>query len=399
MAYAAYCSRPDIAYACAILSRSNHTPTKRADRLIRHAVQYTAQHSDRGIMISTPKRDTPLKFDIYLDAAGGSPTNPHPHTGIVYMLQGRPIMWKSRKQTRVARSINRAELLAVEEGLDTTCSILPFLVAIWRRVECLIHTDSNGVLKMLDSSSPHPTEKALRQQILEVGGKLCVVPAIAVMQGLEENKIHITHIKSAENVSDPLTKSMDTDILTRSLLRTSHASYPNSQVNPMSVLSPPYSDDEEEFEQKTFVPPTALRPRVTSSKVSTTTHGAAAASSAGPSSSVPAVQIAPASTASQAPIPQSTPTDSQHLSVTPTHRIPRSLTPVAERRSPTPPRTRSYSEDQSPAPGDCSSDSQFHTPTAGITPVHPNVSNWRDTGRLRTKPKFDYKTLRRNLNF
>ena len=70
--------------------------------------RFGKQEADRGILL--PRTDvTSLDLRVYVDASGGSPDNPYPQTGWVFVVKGCAILWRSVKQKRVARSTMRAE--------------------------------------------------------------------------------------------------------------------------------------------------------------------------------------------------------------------------------------------------------------------------------------------------
>ncbi len=213
LAYVVYCSRPDLAFPIGWLARWNQQPTARADRLLNGVLAYAQQTSQRGIKLGRAPFSQKIYLDMFVDAAGGSDVNPHPQTGWVLNVNGRVIMWKSKKQSRVARSINRGELLAFEDALDMLGYLLTYFRSLWREVIATVHTDSQGVLSMLISRNPQPQEKALRATIVAVGGKVCVVPAIAARHNLEDHRIHACHIPTQFNISDPLTKGMEPELL------------------------------------------------------------------------------------------------------------------------------------------------------------------------------------------
>uniref|UniRef100_A0A0G4HK82 RNase H type-1 domain-containing protein n=1 Tax=Chromera velia CCMP2878 TaxID=1169474 RepID=A0A0G4HK82_9ALVE len=164
-------------------------------------------------MLDPPKLHKRMEVVLYCDAAGGSELNPYPQTGWVLTVNGRPIAWKSRKQKRCARSINRAELCALEDALDYALVTMRFIREIWKDSHCTIRTDSDGVCKMLKSKNPKPQEKDLIEQIREMGGKVCVVPAIAAMDGIEEGKIRVQHVYGHQNYAGSFTKPMDVDLI------------------------------------------------------------------------------------------------------------------------------------------------------------------------------------------
>uniref|UniRef100_A0A0G4H8R9 Reverse transcriptase Ty1/copia-type domain-containing protein n=1 Tax=Chromera velia CCMP2878 TaxID=1169474 RepID=A0A0G4H8R9_9ALVE len=213
LSYAAHSTRPDLEFASAWLSQFNQKPTVRAWRLLNRAIKYGQATSDRGIMLDPPKLHERMEVVLYCDAVRGSELNPYPQTGWVLTVNGRPIAWKSRKQKRCARSINWAELCALEDALDYALVTIRFIREIWKDSHCTIRTNSDGVCKMLKSRNPKPQEKDLIEQIREMGGKVCVVAAIAAMDGIKEGKIRVQHVYGHQNYADSFTKPMDVDLI------------------------------------------------------------------------------------------------------------------------------------------------------------------------------------------
>ena len=118
MAYVANCTRPDLQFACSWLSKFNSAPTRRAARLLLQAKRYMMATAGRGILVPKLRSAELLDITMYVDASGASEETPHPQSGYVVCVKGSPIAWKSHKQTKVARSTVKAELNAIDEGVD-----------------------------------------------------------------------------------------------------------------------------------------------------------------------------------------------------------------------------------------------------------------------------------------
>jgi hypothetical protein len=208
ISYVAYCTRPDLAYACSSLARYGKAPTLKMWKHLNGCVRYAQHTANLGVLLRPPKTTSTLVLDMFVDASFGSYLSPKPQSGFVMVVGGCPIAWKSKSQALVARSTYRAELAAMEMGVDQLIAWLTFFTRIWQKVVPVVHSDSANVLFAVKSDVPRPTEKSLLLRIRALGGKVSVVPTCALRDLVSQDGIFVTYVKSAENVTDALTKAM-----------------------------------------------------------------------------------------------------------------------------------------------------------------------------------------------
>jgi transposase InsO family protein len=107
--YAATSTRPDIAFAVAILSQFMRNPGRTHWEAAKHVMRYLKGSADLGLTIGAS--DTGL--EAYVDADWASQPHRHSMSGYVIFLHGGPIAWSARKQSIIALSTAEAEYIAL----------------------------------------------------------------------------------------------------------------------------------------------------------------------------------------------------------------------------------------------------------------------------------------------
>uniref|UniRef100_A0A0G4G2I4 Reverse transcriptase Ty1/copia-type domain-containing protein n=1 Tax=Chromera velia CCMP2878 TaxID=1169474 RepID=A0A0G4G2I4_9ALVE len=246
--YVASCTRPDVALAHSYLSRFLASPTERALRLLLQTVRYLRSHPSLGIHVRPSSDPTKLTAIEHGDSSFGNAASPHPQTGWVVFINNSPLIWKSRRQSRVARSTTRAEVLALEEGIDAALHFANCTAPFYSNIRVGIGCDAANVLSLLLSGASSSAERALLPIIREMQDKACVVPLQAATDLVEQHRIGIFKIPTDSNLSDLLTKALDLGALTR-------------LMSPSPSLSPVFGS-----EIVSSLPPLALRDRPTMEK-------------------------------------------------------------------------------------------------------------------------------------
>uniref|UniRef100_A0A0G4I2W5 Uncharacterized protein n=1 Tax=Chromera velia CCMP2878 TaxID=1169474 RepID=A0A0G4I2W5_9ALVE len=102
-----------------------------------------------GIPIRPSLNPDELIAVVYADALFGIPDSPYPQTGWLLFLQGSPLLYKSRRQSRVARSTTRAEVLTLEDAVDASLHFTACLIPFYKSVKIGIGCDTANVLYLL----------------------------------------------------------------------------------------------------------------------------------------------------------------------------------------------------------------------------------------------------------
>uniref|UniRef100_A0A0G4IDK7 Integrase catalytic domain-containing protein n=1 Tax=Chromera velia CCMP2878 TaxID=1169474 RepID=A0A0G4IDK7_9ALVE len=169
-------------------------------------------------------------------------------TDWVVFINNSPLIWKSRRQSRIARSTTRAEVLALEEGIDTALHFANCTAPFYSNIRVGIGCDAANVLSLLLSGTSSSAKRTLLPIIWEMQDKACVVPLQAATDLVEQHRIGIFKIPTDSNLSDLLTKALNLGALTR-------------LMSPSPSLSPVFGS-----EIVSSLPPLALRDRPTMEK-------------------------------------------------------------------------------------------------------------------------------------
>jgi hypothetical protein len=189
-------TRPDISFAVGRLTRHMQSP-----RLIDwtdalRVLNYLKGTADHGITFRQGGGDLLGYTDS--DYATDS-TNGKSVSGMVFMMNGGPICWKSKQQSTVAQSTCEAELIAATSTAKEAMwlrKLLPELgVPMIVPVECL--GDNAGALQLIKHPVLSTKSKHIRQN------------AFYAREVTELNEVRFTYVNTAENLADIFTKACD----------------------------------------------------------------------------------------------------------------------------------------------------------------------------------------------
>ena len=197
--YAMVCTRPDISQAVSIVSRYMHNPGKGHWQAVKWILRYIQKTVDVGLLF---KQDNTLGKGVigYVDSDyAGDLDKRRSTTGYVFTLAGGPISWKSTLQSTVALSTTEAEYMAVTEAVKE---------AIWLQ----------GMAKTLGLVQEHinvycDSQSAIhlaKNQVYHARTKHIDVRFHFVREIIEEGKICLQKIKTADNPADMMTKVVTT---------------------------------------------------------------------------------------------------------------------------------------------------------------------------------------------
>ena len=122
-------------------------------------------------------------------------------TGYVFMLNGSPVTWASKKQATVAKSTSEAEFYALSGAASEAGWLMQFISQIGTNI-CPIRMfeDNQGAQKFATNPIAHARMK-------HVG-----VQHFFVRELVEDGIIQLKHIPSGEMVADMLTKPLLTQL-------------------------------------------------------------------------------------------------------------------------------------------------------------------------------------------
>ncbi|KAI8435453.1 hypothetical protein MSG28_003756 [Choristoneura fumiferana] len=115
LAYLTVGTRPDLAYAISVVSRTLENPSKEDIQKLKRILRYIKGTSDYGITFKKRCNAGILECNSNSDH-GGDRSSGRSTSGILCLYSGGAISWASRRQTCVAISSTEAELVAASEA-------------------------------------------------------------------------------------------------------------------------------------------------------------------------------------------------------------------------------------------------------------------------------------------
>lgn len=208
--YLANCTRPDISFSVAKLSRYTSCP----DRTHWEALDRVLKYLKGTISLSLHYGRYPPVLEGYSDASWiGKFEDPGSNgvTGYVFTLGGGAVSWRSAKQTILARSTFEAELCALDttrieaEWLRELLSEIPM---VGKPIPAIsLHCDSMTTIAKIKSSKFNQKTRRHIQVRLK-----------SIRDLVSQVVIAVEFVGSKNNTADPLTKGLERSLVLKSRL-------------------------------------------------------------------------------------------------------------------------------------------------------------------------------------
>ena len=198
--FAMLCTRPDIAFSVAILSKFAQNPTLTHEAGVQRVLRYLHGSSSRGITYTgtVPTSEEP-RLTGYCDSDWAADRDDRKSvTGYVFLLCGGAISWSSKKQKTPALSTVEAEYMAASAAAKE---------ALWWRTQMrglgyntthatVLYSDSQGGISLSKNPDHHANSKhiALRHHFIR--------------HHVGKRNIRLEYIKSTAMAADVLTKAL-----------------------------------------------------------------------------------------------------------------------------------------------------------------------------------------------
>lgn len=202
--YAATCSRPDVAFVVAYMSRFNQKYGYSHFKASKTILKYLNSTKTKRI---TYERNSPptdlLEIEAYSDSDFASSKDMSDKrrsvSGFLIMIQGGPIMWGSKRQTITASSAYEAELIAIHLCVKNILSLTNLLTELNINVKkpIVIKVDNQAAIKTLNGPVVNNDSKSLSVKIF------------SVKDHIKSGLINLKYVNTKDNVADMLTKSLD----------------------------------------------------------------------------------------------------------------------------------------------------------------------------------------------
>ena len=161
--YLAVKTRPDISYAVGVLTRFMSCPRLPHLQAAKRVLRYISKDPGAGLFFAgrmfKEKRTPSLRCKLFSDADfAGDPVMRKSTSGMVLMVNGAPVMWKSRLQSIVALSTCEAEFVAAGAAAREGLWFKKLLSAVAGREGPLdLFCDNESALVLLNSAAPKVT--------------------------------------------------------------------------------------------------------------------------------------------------------------------------------------------------------------------------------------------------
>jgi len=193
--FASVCTRPDITYAVSYLARYTVHPNKEVCKAIDRVYKYLSGTKELGIFI--PANDD-LTLRVFCDSDYGGDKNDYKSTsGVVVYLGQTVICWYSSKQSFTAQSSCDAEIVAMNYSAKEIVWLRGFLaeLGITQDKPTKLLCDNQGAIQLAHNPVFHKRTKHI------------MIKFSYLVEQLKDDQIILNYIKSADNISDILTKA------------------------------------------------------------------------------------------------------------------------------------------------------------------------------------------------
>jgi hypothetical protein len=139
LTYLATTTRPDISFAVSCLKQFNNYYKEEHWKAAKRVLRYLK--GTMGMGLTYGSNAEPIKG--FVDADWGScPENRRSYSGFVFLLNGGPVSWDSKKQKTVALSTTEAEYMALSECVKEAIYLQRFLRELRREPTCSTPRDT-----------------------------------------------------------------------------------------------------------------------------------------------------------------------------------------------------------------------------------------------------------------
>ena len=188
-------TRPDIAYAVGVASRSLENPSRSNVIQVKQIFRYLQGTADVGIVYKSGQSNALI---AYSDADhGGDETSGRSTSGVICMFAGGVVSWLSQRQASVAISITEAEIVAASEAAREVVwlkRLLNDIVELKKKPE--ISVDNKAAISLAHNPVLHRRTKHI------------LIRHFFVREKVSEGEVSVEHVTTGLQVADALTKPM-----------------------------------------------------------------------------------------------------------------------------------------------------------------------------------------------
>jgi hypothetical protein len=193
--YLMVCTRPDIAYAVSQLSRYCQEPLGTHWEMLRHLLRYIRGTSAMAVQYSNSRM-----LVGYTDSDYAREPVQRKSTGAyLFMINGGPISWNSKRMATVATSTMEAEYMAMAEATKQAVWTKRLLISLGMQQEergVLIFADNKAALLLSKNPENHPRSKHIQ------------VRYHYVREAVTLRSVEFEYVSTKDMLADGLTKPL-----------------------------------------------------------------------------------------------------------------------------------------------------------------------------------------------
>ena len=194
--WACLCTRPDLQFAVSKLSAKVASPTESDMRLLKKCLRYI-KGTLKYRLVFRKKTGINVNLIGFSDASHGNEEKRTSQDGYIFLWNGTPISWSSRRQKSVSISTHQAEVYGISETVREAIWLRRLLKDFASKVGSLpIYADNQAAISSAQSSGTHTASKHidLRTKFNE--------------EKVAKKLVKLLYVKSEDNVADVFTKPL-----------------------------------------------------------------------------------------------------------------------------------------------------------------------------------------------
>jgi len=210
--YLANCTRPDISFAVGTLARHLRSPHSSHLKAAKHLLKYCISTSDYGLCFGMNNHsDNPVEVLGFSDSdyanakmpVSGDVITRRSVSGYVFLSNGTPVAWQSKRQPIVSRSSDDAEYIAMANAASTGLWLRKLYGEMSGSFKTLtIYGDNTATLKHIEDPG-----SINRSKHIDIAYQFALDRAI-------RNDLKFIYVPSSENTADIFTKALATGLFT-----------------------------------------------------------------------------------------------------------------------------------------------------------------------------------------
>lgn len=191
-------TRPDIAYAVSVASRNLEKPSTTDIMLVKRILRYLKGTADKGLVYKQSNESHQMLLCYSDSDFAGDQATCRSTSGMVCLLSGAAISWRSHRQTVVSISSTEAEIIAASETAQEILWLNSLMKGLVDLKKPILYLDNESAIKL--SHNPkyeyHKRTKHIKLKHLFV--RECVI----------NGELEVKQVPSVRQLADMLTKPL-----------------------------------------------------------------------------------------------------------------------------------------------------------------------------------------------